>query len=316
MPDKISRRQFTSALGAGAVAGAFGCGQEGGESVTASLPPDETYRIIDPHVHVWKHDPNFPWPAELTQPPEGDALPETLLELMAANGVSHTVIVHVIHYRWDCRYTAAVIKQYPDKFQGVCRVNPESPEAPDDLSKWVEEYGYRGVRLSPAVNESGDWINGPLMTPLWQRTRELKIPMTILTRTQRLPDVEKLIGQFEDLDVVIDHMADCPVGQPEELAKLTALAKYPKVFVKISHTWSISQQEYPYRDSWENVKAIYDAFGPQRLMWGTDWPLVENKCGYAKALALVRDEMDFLNAEDKRWILGGTVERIWPFSKA
>ncbi len=68
------------------------------------------FRIIDPHVHVWKNDPKFPWPAELQNPPATNALPETLLELMQANGVERTVIVHVIYYRWDCRYAAAVVR--------------------------------------------------------------------------------------------------------------------------------------------------------------------------------------------------------------
>jgi predicted TIM-barrel fold metal-dependent hydrolase len=98
------------------------------------------------------------------------------------------------------------------------------------------------------------------------------------------------------------------------LEKLLALKRYPKVFVKVSHTWSLSKEQYPYRDSQAQVKRLYEGFGPQRLMWGTDWPLVEGYCGYAKALALVRDEMGFLNEEDKSWMLSRTVERVWKFS--
>ena len=64
----------------------------------------------------------------------------------------------------------------------------------------------------------------------------------------------------------------------------------------------------------EQVKAIYDVFGPKRLMWGTDWPNVLEYCGYAKALTLVRDDMKFLNADDKHWMLNRTIERVWPFS--
>jgi L-fuconolactonase len=272
------------------------------------------YRIIDPHVHVWKSDPRYPWAKETTKPPEKDATPEMLLELMKANGVAHTVIIQVIYYRWDNSYLADVLKQYPRYFQGVARVNPEDPSAPDHLSRLVEEQRFRGVRLSPAAGAAGDWILGPLMPPLWKRCQSLKVPMTILAPVTRMPDVEKLIERFPDLTVVIDHMADSPLDRPAELEKLIALKRYPKVFVKISHTWSLSKQPYPYRDSQAQVKRLYDHFGAQRLMWGTDWPLVENYCGYAKALALVRDEMDFLNAEDKAWVLSKTVERVWPFA--
>ena len=81
-------------------------------------------RIVDPHVHVWKNDPLYPWPADLKSPPREDALPGTLLELMHEHGVQRTVIVHVIHYRWDCRYAADVVRAHPDRFMGVCRINP------------------------------------------------------------------------------------------------------------------------------------------------------------------------------------------------
>ena len=283
-------------------------------ALASPLMPDSKYPIIDPHVHVWKHDPRYPWAKETKSPPEKDATPEMLLALMRANGVARTVIIQVIHYRWDNSYAAEVLRQYPQYFRGVARVNPENPAAPDDLSGLVEEQGFQGVRLSPSEDATGDWIRGPLMPPLWKRCHDLKASMNILTGTSRLPDVGALVEKFPDLTVVIDHMADCPADRPDELKKLVALARYPQVFVKVSHTWSVSKLPYPYPDAQEQVRHLYDAFGPQRLMWGTDWPLVEAHCGYAKALAMVRDEMKFLNDEDKSWMLSRTVERVWKFT--
>jgi L-fuconolactonase len=279
-----------------------------------AAPAVNRYEIIDPHVHVWKRDPRYPWAKETTRPPERDATPEMLLDLMQANGVARTVIIQVIHYRWDNRFAADVLRQYPQYFRGVARVNPESPRAPDDLSRLVEEQGFQGVRLSPAGDATGDWIRGPLMPPLWKRCRDLKVPMTILTDISRMPDIAQLAEKFPNLIVVIDHMADCPAERPDVLKKLQALARYPRVFVKVSHTWSVSKQPYPYADAQAQVKRLYDTFGPQRLMWGTDWPIVEAHCGYAKALAMVRDEMKFLNEEDKSWMLSRTVERVWRWS--
>ncbi len=272
-----------------------------------------SYRIIDPHVHVWKKDPRYPWAKETAKPPEKDATPEMLLELMKANSVSRTVIIQVIHYRYDNSYLAAVLKQYPRYFQGVCRVDPLNPAAPDHLSRLVQEQGFRGVRLSPAGDRSGDWFQGPLMPPLWKRCEELKVPMTVLAPITRMPDVVPRIEPLSSLTVVIDHMADCPVNQPAELEKLIALARYPRVFVKISHTWSLSRQAYPWLDAQEHVKRLYHAFGPRRLMWATDWPISEVTTTYARTLSVVRDEMKFLNDEDKRWILSQTIQRVWPF---
>ena len=280
---------------------------------TAAAALAAGYRIIDPHVHVWKRDPAYPWARETTNPPARDATPEMLLELMKAHGVAKTVIIQVIHYRYDNSYLVDVLKRYPDHFQGVCRVDPLDPAAPDHLSRLVREQGFRGVRLSPAGNAAGDWFQGPLMPPLWKRCQELKVPMTVLAPITRMPGVGILLERLPDLTVVIDHMADCPVDQPAELEKLIALRRYPKVFVKISHTWSISRQPYPYLDAQEHVKRLYAAFGPRRLMWGTDWPIVEGTASYSKALSVVRDDMQFLNEDDKRWILSQTVERVWPF---
>ena len=67
-----------------------------------------------------KHDPAFPFAKE-AHPPAEDASAEMLLELMRANGVSRTVIIQVIHYRWDNSYLADVLKRYPQQFKGVCR---------------------------------------------------------------------------------------------------------------------------------------------------------------------------------------------------
>jgi L-fuconolactonase len=282
-----------------------------GAAAVAPLMAQTDYRVIDPHVHVWKHDPQYPF-AEGANVPARDATPETLLSLMKANGVSRTVLIQVIHYRYDNRYLASVLKRYPETFQGVCRVDPLDAAAPDHLSRLTEQ-GFRGVRISPAGNASGDWFNGSLMPPLWKRCQELKVPMTVLAPIQRMPRAGILLESVPELTVVVDHMADCPVDQPVELEKLIALKRYPNVFVKISHTWSLSKQPYPWLDAQEHVKRLHGAFGPQRLMWATDWPIVEDRASYAQALSVVRDKMSFLNADDLRWMLSRTVERVWPF---
>jgi predicted TIM-barrel fold metal-dependent hydrolase len=303
----LSRRDFLQASAATLLAaGATG----------SAAAEDKTMRIIDPHVHVWKNDPKYPWPKEVKDPPKEDALPETLLGLMKANGVEKTVIVHPIHYRWDCRYAGDALKAHPDRFMGVCRVDPTADSAADDLSHWVRDYGFYGVRLSPAADAAGDWINDrQRIDRILDRAVELKVPLCVLCGTGRLPDVARIIERYRDsLDVCIDHMADCHIDQPDELKKLLALARSPRVFVKISHLWGLSRQNYPYKDTYDQVKRLSEAFGPPRLMWGTDWPLVEKYCGYAKAVALYREEIDIWTAEERRWILGGTALKLWPFA--
>ena len=268
--------------------------------------------VIDAHVHVWTHDPRYPWAAETTHPPNRDATAEQLLALMSANGVRRTVIIQVIHYRWDNRYAADVLRRFPRHFRGVARVNPQDPAAPDLLSRLTVDDGFHGVRLSPAGDASGDWIRGPMMDPLWRRCSELKVPMTVLAPIGRMPDVMRMADRFPELTIVVDHMADCPLGQPEELEKLLALRRFPRLFVKISHSWSLSVQAYPYADSQAQIRRLYDGFGPRRLIAGTDWPLVESYCTYAQAIDIARSRIAFLNPEDRRWICGLTAAQVWP----
>ena len=267
--------------------------------------------MIDSHVHVFEHNPCFPF-APGAHPPAEDASPEMLLDLMRTNGVARTVIIQVIHYRWDNSYLASVLKSYPGMFQGVCRVNPEDPAAPDELSRLTEE-GFHGVRLSPAGAADGDWIRGPLMPPLWRRCSDLKVPMTVLAPVTRMPDLVPLIESNPELTVVIDHMADCPLDQPNLLKLLLDLARYPKVFVKISDLWVLSKLPYPYPDAQEQVKRLLASFGAQRLMWDTNWPVSLKQLPYAKIVELYRDHLNFLSREEHEEILSKTVQRVWPF---
>src|SRR5437867_4809485 len=96
-PGRLTRRQAVGALVSSAMLDA----------------ENRTQRIVDSHVHVWKRDPHYPWAKETTRPPEKDAPPEMLLELMRENGVERTVRIHVIYYRWDNSYAADVLRQYP-----------------------------------------------------------------------------------------------------------------------------------------------------------------------------------------------------------
>jgi len=137
--------------------------------------------------------------------------------------------------------------------------------------------------------------------------------MTLLIPVTRLPEVHPLIEANPDLTVVIDHMADSPLDHPEQLDLLLALQRYPRVFVKISHAWSLSSQPYPYPDAIAQIKRLYATFGAARLMAGTDWPVSLPKLSYAQAVAFYRDHLGFLPPADLVQITFHTVQRVWPF---
>jgi L-fuconolactonase len=284
---------------------------------TAPLAWSEPVRpsCIDSHVHVWATSPRdvarFPFAAGAKVPPNLDASVEGLIARMKANQVDRTVLIQVIHYRWDNSYLVDCLRRFPKLFVGVCRVNPEDHAAPDHLSEWTEK-GCRGVRLSPAAGAEGDWIRGALMSPLLKRCETLRVPMTLLLPVSRLRDLPPLLDRHPDLKVVIDHMADCPPQDENAISDLLSLARYPRLCVKITHPWSLSEQAYPFRDTWPLLQRVRDAFGSDRLMGGTDWPIKPETCGYEQRVALYRDQLPFFNAEERMDILYRTAQRVWP----
>lgn len=281
-------------------------------AATARLPSSRRQSpTIDSHVHVWANNARFPFAPGANVPPNIDASVEALLRRMDANRVARTVLIQVIHYKWDNRYLVDCLRRYPGRFAGVCRVDPEDPNAPEDLSRWTAQ-GCHGVRLSPAAGSQGDWIRGPLMPALWRRCEQLRVPMTLLLPTSRLPDVQPLIERYPGVTVVIDHMADCPIDDPAASAKLLELARYPRTFVKITHLWSLSHRPFPFRDTYALVARVRDAFGSQRIMGGTDWPIRPELASYEQRLALYREELPF-NAEERADVLYRSVQRVWPF---
>jgi L-fuconolactonase len=277
----------------------------------AAASSTSTSGVIDSHVHVWKIDPQYPFIHQLkAPPPDRDATPEALLALMKAHGVKKSVLVQVSHHGWDHRFLAATLRRYPRDFLGVCRVNPEDPAAPATLERLVKQDGFRGLRLNVQPEPAFDWVRGPLMPPLWRMCEALGIPLCLQTKGPRLPDLIPLCRRFPALTIIVDHVADIAVGDAASLQALLSLAERPRTYVKVSHTWWVAKQRYPYADALEHVKRLCERFGPERLLFASDWPVVEKYCGYSRALALV-GEMKFFSASDRAAVLGGNAARLW-----
>ena len=128
-----------------------------------------------------------------------------------------------------------------------------------------------------------------------------------------MPEVAPLLEKLPDLTVVIDHMADCPIDQPAELEKLIALKRYPKVFVKISHTWSISKQPYPWLDAQEYVKRLHAGLRTRAPDVGHRLAHRGRPCPptSARSRGARRDEVPQCRRQELD--LSKTIERVWPF---
>lgn len=268
--------------------------------------------IIDSHLHVYADDESqFPYVAG--GKPSRPASVEYLLPIMDEAGVDKAVIVQPRTYSWDNRYLADCIKRFPDRFTALGLVDPVAPEGPDQLEELVSQHGFSGLRLELGWEDDLDDFHGQDRWPLWERAQELGVAFGILGSAKDHSCVEPMAARFPGVSILLDHLNGLPLDPEKQVPLIEAtarLAEYANVYVKVSNLQGKSQAEYPFRDTYDLVKRIYDLYGPQRLLWGTDFPGVQAKCGYANAVELVRTHIPFFTEEEKEWLLHKTAEKV------
>lgn len=271
------------------------------------MPP-----IVDSHLHVWSEDrERYP----RTDTPYR-ASPELLLDYMDEAGVDHAVIVLPMYYRFDNRILADTLRQYPGKFAGVGVIDPRGPAAAERLEQLVAD-GIWGVRLRATIEE--EWFGHPDTAPLWRRAGKLGVPLCLLGRPQHVPIMRRLVEQFPETSVVIDHFAQIPAADgvdSQAFETFLSLANFPNVYVKLSglHYWGGGR--YPWPAAQPALRAALEAFGPSRTMWGSDWPHILFGGGYIRCLNFVRRELPWLSAAEQEQVLGGTALKLWRFGEA
>ena len=305
----LSRRSFLGMLAASPVAAA------------AARTP-----VIDSHLHVWSNDTaRFPFahPNDRNfKPPPIAGTAEAALEEMDQHGVDAAVLVQVIYYGWDNRYLAECLRKQPRRFRGQGLIDPTDPNVADRLEYWMREHHLSGMRFSPIYYKGRDeWITSEGHHRLWKKAAELDAIFNFFLDAAQLAKLATMLAAHPDVRVVIDHLARVDLASPDadrEIKQLTALARHRNVWVKISELSLLSpSKRAPYADTFDCVKRVYDAFGPDRLLFGTGFPgatrAQAGRPSLAEELALVRREIPFFSASDREKILGGNAAKLWQF---
>jgi L-fuconolactonase len=272
--------------------------------------------IIDAHLHVWRATPADQPAATTLVGPHEDVPIERALAVFDANAVDRGVLVQPMYPGEDNSYVADCAAERPHRLAAVCVVDPRIPGADDRLEHWVVARGCRGLRLRPRFPEESAVFGDPRTFPLWARAGALGVPVNLLANPEHIATIARLAAQFPEVDILIDHLAHpdvaAGVGAPLFQALLN-LAEHPRVSIKVSGYYHFSKEPDPYRGSWDLIHAVYDRFGPRRMIWGSDFPHAERMTGYARTLALIEYDLPFLNNADRALILGANAARLyWP----
>ncbi len=243
---------------------------------------------------------------------------ETLLHEMDRNGVEQAILIQILG-QTDNSYQQACRKRYPERFASVVLIDPEQPDAIHTLERLVDE-GATGVRLRPMARSLG---NDSLA--IWRAAGRLGLAVSCPGTSADFAsgDFSALVAALPEVRIVLEHLAS--VSAPDTDDQLRALrqrafelAKHPNVAIKFGGLGEIArralpvQEPFPFEPPPPYLQQAYAAFGANRMMWGSDFPPVAGREGYANALRIPREQLSDLPAHELDLLFGGTALRNFP----
>jgi L-fuconolactonase len=263
--------------------------------------------IVDAQVHIWgANTPVRPWPGRETKPHRPEPLgQDELLKEMDAAGVRRVVIVPPSWEGDRNDLGLAAARLHPDRFAVMGRLAVELPESRGLIESWKRQPGMIGARFTFHTATQKPWLTDGTAEWLWTDAERAQVPLMIHVPGS-LDKVAPIAMRFPGLKLVIDHLGRFShlrdAAAFEDLPLLLALAKLPNVAVKASALPCLSTEPYPYRGLHGHIHQVFDAFGPQRMFWGTD--LSRLPCRYRQAVTMFTEELPFLKGRDLDLVMG------------
>jgi len=270
---------------------------------------------IDAHSHIWTPDvAHYPlakgFKVEDMMPRSFTA--EELLAHCRPAGVGRVNLIQMSFYEFDNSYMLDMIKLYPDRFVGTGIVDPLEPK-PDEAMKALLPKGVRAFRIAPNYSKlpPARWLEPEGYSAMFAAAAQTKQVLSCLINPDAFPEVDRMCTRFPDTPVIIDHLGRIGVSgtvNPAEVEALCALAKHPKVMVKVGAFYALGKKTPPYHDLAPLIRSVVKAFGANRCMWETDCPFQVDEHKYQDSVDLIRKGLDFLTDEDRNWLLTRTAE--------
>lgn len=275
--------------------------------------------VIDMHSHVIASDPlSYPlspmggkqsdWSRE--RPTDADAMRRA----MAEAGVMQSVLVQASTcYGHDNRYVQDCVAAHSDAFIGVFSVDMLGPGAVGDIQKWMRA-GLSGARVFIAGHTAADKslrLDDPGADAAWSYIEAQQIPVCVQIRSDGLDQVENLLQRYPGVKILLDHLArpELEQGPPYEQARaLFALGRYRNLHFKFT-THNVRESGQGRSTQRAFSRAVVDAFGADRIAWGSNFPASPGSLRDQLAEAL--ECMDALSRTEREWIFSGTARKLY-----
>ena len=273
---------------------------------------------IDAQVHAYERDhPGHPWAAVLPGPPEVTG--DDMVAAMDAVGVDGALLVSAFTmYRYDASYALEVHAAHPGRFGVIKPVDPTDPAVADTVADWAATDGAVGIRLMLNRGVSTNPADLGISRVLAAAARHA-LPVNLLC-WGRLEQAGLLAARHPDARLVIDHLGlqqpfepPVPAEPFADLPKLLDLAAHDNIVVKITGACTLSHASFPYSDLWDPLWRIFDAFGFDRCMWGTDWTRAVALLTYEQGVEAFR-VTDRLSDSDWAALMGETLQQVYHWS--
>lgn len=270
--------------------------------------------IVDTHAHIYSPDEAaYPPCDQPLRPPPGTGSPAHLRREMQAAAVDRVMVVQTTtFYRWDNSFVRDTAAPSRDWAVGVCTLDPDHPHSPDVLYALVHRSNVRALRTYASGPERR--YDHPGNRRLFEAARRLGIVVNALLSLETADELAQMLRDYPDLPVVLDHCLALRASPRYEqtVAKVIELARHPNLHAKLTFLPTGSAEEYPFRDMHDACRRFIDAYGPDRCIWGSDFPteLWCPKVTYRGHLDLFRHELGLAPSEQEA-ILGATAARLY-----
>jgi predicted TIM-barrel fold metal-dependent hydrolase len=273
---------------------------------------------IDAQVHAYERNhPGRPWAAVLHGPAEVTG--DQMVAAMDAVDVDGALLVSPFTmYRYDASYAIEVRAKHPGRFGLIKPVDPSDPAVAETIADWATTPGTVGIRIMMNRGVSEDPADPGIHRVLAAGARH-GLPVNLLC-WGRLEQAGALAARNPDTAIVIDHLGlQQPFEPPPperpfaDLAAVLKLAAHRNVAIKITGACTLSREAYPFQDIWDSLARIFDAFGIDRCMWGTDWTRAVGLLTYQQGVDAFRGT-DRLSESEKTTLMGGTLQRVYRWS--